>query len=40
MERDLEKVRRITRDLFFWQGLRFVPIGPVLVVAALTWTTA
>lgn len=30
-----ERLRAVTDNLFFWQGLRFVPFGPFLILAAL-----
>jgi hypothetical protein len=30
-----ERVRAITDNLFFWQGLRFVALGPVMLLAGL-----
>ena len=32
-----ERVRAVTDNFFFWQGLRFVPLGPALMVAALAY---
>jgi len=32
-----ERVRAVTDNFFFWQGLRFVPLGPALMVAALAF---
>ena len=29
------RVRAVTDNFFFWQGLRFVALGPVLIIAAL-----
>jgi hypothetical protein len=37
---DLDLVRRVTRDLWYWQGLRFVPIGIVGLVAGVTYSPA
>jgi hypothetical protein len=34
----LERVREVTDNFFFWQGLRWIPAGLVLVVAGLSWT--
>ena len=30
------RVRAVTDNFFFWQGLRFIPLGPVLMIAALS----
>jgi hypothetical protein len=30
-----ERVRAVTDNLFFWQGLRFVALGPVMMIVAL-----
>lgn len=30
-----ERVRAVTDNFFFWQGLRFVALGPALMIAAL-----
>ena len=30
-----ERVRAVTDNFFFWQGLRFIALGPVVMVAAL-----
>lgn len=35
---DLDLIRRITRDLWFWQGLRFAPAGIVLAIAGTSWS--
>jgi hypothetical protein len=37
---DLDRVRRITRDLWYWQGLRFVPMGIVGMLAGVTFSSA
>jgi hypothetical protein len=34
----LERVREVTDNYFFWQGLRWIPPGFLLVVAGLSWT--
>ena len=31
-----ERVRAVTDNFFFWQGRRFIGLGPVLIVAAFT----
>jgi hypothetical protein len=33
--RDLDRVRAVTANFFFWQGLRWVPMGAALIVFAL-----
>jgi hypothetical protein len=38
MPADLAKLRDITDNLFFWQGLRFVPLAPTFIVAGVAWT--
>jgi hypothetical protein len=30
-----ERVRAVTDNFFFWQGLRFVALGPVMMIVAL-----
>jgi hypothetical protein len=32
MERDLVRIGHVTANFFFWQGLRFVPVGVVIVL--------
>jgi hypothetical protein len=32
MERDLEQIQRVTANYFFWQGLRWVPLGFVILL--------
>lgn len=34
----LERIRRVTDNYFFWQGLRFVPMGAALLVVGLRWS--
>lgn len=31
----MDRIRAVTSNYFFWQGLRLVPLGPVLIVAGL-----
>jgi hypothetical protein len=33
-----ERVRAVTDNFFFWQGLRFVALGPLLILASLSDT--
>ena len=35
IETDLDRVRAVTANFFFWQGLRWVPLGVMLMVSAL-----
>lgn len=37
-DRRLERIRSVTDNYFFWQGLRLVPMGAGLLVVALRWT--
>lgn len=37
-DRRLERIRSVTDNYFFWQGLRLVPMGAALLVVALRWT--
>jgi hypothetical protein len=37
-QRRLERIRSVTDNYFFWQGLRLVPMGAALLVVALRWT--
>jgi hypothetical protein len=37
-DRDLRMVRDVTANFFFWQGLRWVPLGVALIVLALAST--
>ena len=32
---DLDRVRAVTANFFFWQGLRWVPLGSILILSAL-----
>ena len=34
-EEDLKRVERVTANYFFWQGLRWVPVGFVILIASL-----
>lgn len=34
----LDQIRRVTDNYFFWQGLRFVPMGAALLVVGLRWS--
>ena len=35
---DPDRVRGVTANFFFWQGLRWVPVGAALVVVAGVWS--
>src|SRR5262245_24026820 len=35
---DLAQIRTVTDNLFFWQGLRFVPLGGALVLVSLVYS--
>lgn len=37
--RDLERVHAVTSNLFFWQGLRFVPMGVALLLFAARYAS-
>jgi hypothetical protein len=37
-DRRLDRIRGVTDNYFFWQGLRLVPMGAALLVVALRWT--
>jgi hypothetical protein len=37
-ETKLDRIRSVTANYFFWQGLRLVPVGLILVTAGLLWT--
>lgn len=37
VSKDLDLVRRVTANYFFWQGLRFVPFGVVGFAIAATY---
>lgn len=39
LESDLDRVHSITDNFFFWQGLRFVPMGAVLLVFSASYTS-
>ena len=34
----LDRVRQVTENYFFWQGLRWIPPGFLLVAAGLSWS--
>jgi hypothetical protein len=38
MNYEVERIRRVTSNYFFWQGLRWVPIGLVVMALGLTRT--
>src|SRR5215510_5340918 len=35
MKKDLDLIQRVTANVFFWQGLRFVPLGFYLLFVAI-----
>jgi hypothetical protein len=37
-EARLERIRAVTANYFFWQGLRWVPGGLILIIAGLLWS--
>lgn len=37
-EAKLERLGSVTANYFFWQGLRWVPVGLILVLAGLLWS--
>ncbi len=36
--RDLERIQAVTANYFFWQGLRWVPMGAALLALGLYWS--
>jgi hypothetical protein len=38
MNYEVERIRRVTSNYFFWQGLRWVPIGLVVMALGLRRT--
>jgi len=36
--RDLERIQAVTANYFFWQGLRWVPMGAALLAVGLYWS--
>jgi hypothetical protein len=36
--KDLERIQAVTANYFFWQGLRWVPMGAALLALGLYWS--
>jgi len=37
---DLRRLHAVTDNFFFWQGLRWIPLGAALVICSAVWLPA